>query len=173
MSDVVADLLDLFRSRGHLAYGERVSMAEHLLQTAHAAEQDGAALPLVVAALLHDVGYLLDAGDRRHPEAGAAFLAPHFGPEITEPIRLHVEAKRYLCATEPAYEGSLSPASRATLVRQGGPYDAAEVRAFEASPFARDAVRLRRYDDRAKVPGLVTPDLEHYRPILQSLRRTR
>jgi phosphonate degradation associated HDIG domain protein len=152
-------------------------MTEHMLQSAYAAEQEGAPPRLVAAALLHDYGHFIhdlptDSAqhgvDTRHEEVAHAFLAEHFGPEIAEPIRMHVAAKRYLCAVEPSYVAELSPASIHSLELQGGPYTAGEVAEFEASPHADAAVRVRRYDDAGKVPGLRTPDLEHYRPILAS-----
>src|SRR6185503_18556483 len=99
--------------------------------------------------------------DTQHEEVAHAFLSEHFGPEIAEPIRMHVAAKRYLCATDPSYLGELSPASILSLELQGGPYSPGEVAEFERSPFAEDAVRLRRWDDVGKVAGLETPDLEH------------
>ena len=178
MTEVVDEIFRVFREYGSGAYlGEPVSMTEHMLQSAHAAEQDGAPPRLVAAALLHDYGHFIhehdeDAAehgiDTRHEDVAHAFLSEHFGPEIAEPIRLHVAAKRYLCATDPSYLGELSPASIHSLELQGGPYSAAEVAAFEASPHAADAVRLRRYDDAGKVAGLETPDLEHYRPVLEA-----
>jgi predicted HD phosphohydrolase len=121
---------------------------------------------------LHDVGHLLhglpeDAADRgvdaRHEDGGAAWLAGHFGPEVAAPVRLHVAAKRYLCAVDTDYLGRLTPASLRSLELQGGPFDAAGVAAFEREPFHREAVRLRRWDDAAKVPGLPVPGLDHYR----------
>jgi phosphonate degradation associated HDIG domain protein len=169
----------LFEERGDTAYfGEPVSQAEHALQAAHLAEQEGAPDALVVAALLHDIGHLLhDMGenvadhgvDARHEEAGEAWLARHFGPEITAPIRLHVAAKRYLCAVDPAYRQQLSPASLQSLALQGGPMTEPEVRSFEARPHYRAAVRLRGWDDQAKVPGLPVPGLEHYRSRLEAM----
>jgi phosphonate degradation associated HDIG domain protein len=178
MTDLVDEIFRVFREYGSGAYlGEPVSMTEHMLQSAHAAEQDGAPPRLVAAALLHDYGHFIhkhdeDAAehgiDTRHEDVAHAFLSEHFGPEIAEPIRLHVAAKRYLCATDPSYLGELSPASIHSLELQGGPYSAAEVAAFEASPHAADAVRLRRYDDAGKVAGLETSDLEHYRPVLEA-----
>lgn len=182
MTALVDEIFRVFREYGSGAYlGEPVSLTEHMLQSAYAAEQDGAPPRLVAAALLHDYGHFIheheeDAAehgiDTRHEDVGHAFLSEHFGPEIAEPIRLHVAAKRYLCATDPAYLGELSPASLHSLELQGGPYSAAEVAAFEASPHAEDAVRLRRYDDVGKVEGLDTPDLEHYRPVLEAAIRT-
>lgn len=166
------EVMRLFRLQGESAYhGEAVSQAEHALQAAQLAEEQGAADSLVVAALLHDVGHLVqglaeDIADRgidgRHEDAGAAWLARRFGPEVIEPVRLHVAAKRFLCATEPAYRAALSPASERSLQLQGGPFNDQEVAEFASNPFAHDAVQLRRWDDTAKVPGLAVPGLTHY-----------
>jgi gamma-butyrobetaine dioxygenase len=179
--DVVELVVRLFAVGGEDAYfGEAVSQTAHALQSAHLAERAEAEEALVVAALLHDVGHLLhglpeDVAERgidgRHEQGGADWLARHFGPAVSEPVRLHVAAKRYLCAVEPAYFAGLSPASRRSLELQGGPFDAAGVRTFEAEPYFRDAVRLRRWDDEAKVPGLPVPGLEHYRGRLAAASR--
>ena len=170
---IVDTIMELFARRGATAYhGEAVSQAEHALQAADLAEREGAPDRLVVAALLHDVGHLLDGQDDdladrgvdgRHEEAGCAWLARHFGPEVTEPIRLHVAAKRYLCAVSPSYVDGLSPASRKSLSLQGGAMSDLERGEFESNPAHGDAVRLRHYDDAAKVPGLDVPGLEHHR----------
>jgi phosphonate degradation associated HDIG domain protein len=170
---IVDEIFVLFESRGEQAYfGEPVSQAEHALQAAHQAEKEGAPDALVIAALLHDIGHLLhglpeevaDRGvDGRHEAVGQAWLSRHFGPEIAEPVRLHVAAKRYLCAVDPGYREQLSPASIQSLALQGGPFSEAEVREFEQHPYYREAVQLRRWDDQAKVPGLLVPGLEHYR----------
>jgi phosphonate degradation associated HDIG domain protein len=176
---VVDEILRTFRERGGGAYlGEPVSISEHSLQTALAAERDAAHPTLVAAALLHDYGHLIhelaeDSAehgvDTRHENVAHAFLAQHFGPELVEPIRMHVAAKRYLCAVDPSYLAQLSPASLLSLELQGGAYDDREARAFEASPHANDAVRLRHYDDVGKLPGAPTPGFEHYRPVLESV----
>jgi phosphonate degradation associated HDIG domain protein len=178
---LIDEIFRVFRERGAGAYlGEPVSMTEHMLQSAYAAEQDGAPSRLVAAALLHDYGHFIhdhdeDAAehgiDTQHEEVAHAFLSEHFGPEVAEPVRMHVAAKRYLCATDPSYAGELSPASILSLELQGGPYSPAEVAEFDRSPFAPDAVRLRRYDDVGKVAGLETPGLEHYRPVLEAALR--
>jgi gamma-butyrobetaine dioxygenase len=182
MSELIDEIFRVFREYGSEEYlGERVSMTEHMLQSAYAAERDGAPFQLVAAALLHDYGHFIhefpsDAADHgidtQHEEVAHAFLSEHFGPEIAEPIRMHVAAKRYLCATDPSYLNELSPASVHSLTLQGGPYSPAEVAEFEMSPYARDAVRLRRYDDIGKVEGLETPDLEHYRLVLVASMRS-
>jgi phosphonate degradation associated HDIG domain protein len=173
---IVEKICELFATKGHAAYvGEPVSQLEHALQAAHYAEQDGASDALVTAALVHDIGHLVhklpeDAADRgidtRHEMLGAAWLARYCGAEVTEPIRLHVPAKRYLCATDPHYLGQLSPASVQSLGLQGGPFSAAEIAQFQRNPHYQDAVALRRWDDRAKIPGLQVPPLDHYRPRL-------
>ena len=178
---IVEDILRLFARRGESAYhGEAVSQAEHALQAAELAEQEGAPDTLVVAALLHDVGHLLDGQDEdlanrgidgHHEEAGGAWLARYFGPEVIEPIRLHVAAKRYLCTVGPSYAAGLSPASRLSLEVQGGPMTPAEVAAFERNAYFRDALRLRHWDDTAKVPGLPVPGPSHYRGRLEAVAR--
>jgi len=151
--------------------GETVTQLQHALQCAQLAEAEGASPALITAALLHDVGHMLDDDfedapahdeDRRHEELGDAFLSKWFGADVTEPVRLHVAAKRYLCAVEPDYHDALSPMSRHSLMLQGGPMSEAEVAAFEANPHARDAVRLRRWDDRAKDPSMKTATLGYY-----------
>jgi phosphonate degradation associated HDIG domain protein len=176
-SELIDEIFRVFREHGAGEYlGEPVSMTEHMLQSAYAAEREGAPPRLVAAALLHDYGHYIhdlptDSAqhgvDTQHEEVAHAFLSRHFGPEIAEPIRMHVAAKRYLCATDPSYVSQLSPASILSLELQGGPYSAEEVAEFDASPFAADAVRLRRWDDVGKIAGLDTPDLEHYRPVLE------
>jgi phosphonate degradation associated HDIG domain protein len=170
---VVDEIMDLFARRGSAAYhGEAVSQTEHALQAAELAARQGASDDLIVAALLHDIGHLLDGQDEdlaergldgRHEEAGYRWLAAHFGPTVTEPIRLHVAAKRYLCSVDPTYLDGLSPSSRLSLKLQGGPMKVEERAIFESSPLCHDAVRLRHWDDEAKVPGLEVAGLDHYR----------
>ena len=164
----------LARGAGETYSGERISQLEHALQCALFAEQAGAGPDLVLAALLHDVGHILEGGERaaergidsRHEETGAAWLAERFGPAICEPVRLHVAAKRYLCATDPSYFARLSSASVRSLALQGGPMSAAEAVDFERSPWSGDAVRLRQWDEQGKVVGMKTPDIEHYRTLV-------
>ncbi len=178
---VIDELFQIFTEYGERAYSEEaVSQTAHMLQTAVAAERAGADDALVVASLLHDVGHFLhahghDAANRgvdgEHEMAAADYLSPHFGPEVVEPIRLHVAAKRYLCATSAGYFDRLSPGSVRSLELQGGPMSEAECESFRANPYYRDAVRLRSWDEAAKVPGLLTPDLAHYRPKLEAMVR--
>jgi phosphonate degradation associated HDIG domain protein len=164
-----------FAKRGHEGYGEGVSQLEHALQCATFAERDGAAEPLVVATLLHDIGHMLhdlpediaDQGiDTVHESLGSAWLSRHFGPEVSEPVRLHVAAKRYLSATEPGYYDVLSEASKLSLKLQGGPMSREEQDRFAAGRFHKESVDLRRWDDEGKIVGLKTPALGHFEPMI-------
>jgi gamma-butyrobetaine dioxygenase len=159
-------------ARDHLA--EPVPIGEHMLQAGALAEAAGAESPLVAAAVLHDIGHLLgeDEDEDRHGEAGANWLSQWFGDAVTEPVRLHVPAKRYLCAVDAGYFGLLSAESVRTLSLQGGPMTAAEVAAFEALPYSRDAASVRRWDDEAKDPAVVAPRFAHYAPLLAALVRS-
>jgi gamma-butyrobetaine dioxygenase len=177
--DKIDTLLGLFATKGAAQYGhEAVTQAEHALQAAALAEAEGAAPALVAAALLHDVGHLIHklepetAGwdqDDHHENIGGGFLKQLFGPAVCEPVRLHVPAKRYLCAVEPEYFAILSPASVRSLELQGGKLADEAVAAFRNKPFAADAVRLRKWDDRAKTPGAPTKQIDDYVELLRSL----
>ncbi|MFZ0185736.1 MAG: HD domain-containing protein [Streptosporangiaceae bacterium] len=153
-------------ARDHL--GEPVPIGEHMLQAGALAEAAGAEGALVAAALLHDTGHLLGENEDRHGQAGANWLSQWFGAAVTEPVRLHVPAKRYLCAADAEYFGLLSAESVRTLSLQGGPMTAAEVTAFEALPYFRDAVSVRRWDDQAKDPAVTAPRFAHFAPLLQA-----
>ncbi|MEM9605791.1 MAG: HD domain-containing protein [Actinomycetota bacterium] len=175
----VDTLLGLFERFGRERYGEGINQEEHALQAAKQAIDEGAAPALVAAALLHDVGHLLVERDRvptvdlRHEAVGARALARWFGPEVTNPIALHVDAKRYLCAVDPDYFGILSPGSVHSLELQGGPMTSEEVERFEALPGAEAAARLRRWDEGAKVPGVEAGELADHRELLMDLARER
>ena len=179
--DIVDEIGELFERNGRSLYGgEDVTQLEHALQAAMLAEAEGSETSLIVAALLHDIGHLLhdlpedapaDGIDDVHERLAHNWLRGHFGPEVTEPVRLHVEAKRYLCAVELGYHSSLSAASQQSLEVQGGPFSAAEAREFEQRPFFEQGVRLRRWDDLAKVVGLATPSLNHFLSYARQVRR--
>lgn len=174
--DIVAKIADIFARRGAEAYlGEAVTMAEHMLQTATLAHASGAPDALVAAALLHDIGHFTsefgtyspdDTIDRHHDAAGATALAGHFPQRVVEAVRLHVAAKRYLCAVEQTYHDSLSAASKHSLALQGGPMNPLELADFRRLPFCDDAVQIRRWDDAGKVAGMRTMTFDAFRPIL-------
>ena len=183
MSDIVDRIFETFAARGDRAYGsEAVTQRQHALQSATLAVEDGAAGPLVVAALLHDIGHILDTTklppndsgdlDDAHEDRGAAWLARHFGPSVADPVRLHVAAKRYLCTIEPAYAAKLSPTSHKSYLDQGGPMTADEQAAFRAESYFEEAVRLRRFDDRAKDPACGTALLESFRSLIEEAIET-
>ena len=178
---MVTEIVSLFKSKGDRAYeGEGVSQLEHALQSAHLAEQAGASPELICAALLHDIGHLInDRGetptlrgeDDLHQFMALPFLRPAFPEAVLGAIRLHVDAKRYLCATRPGYREALSEDSKRSLELQGGVFAPAQAERFIEQPFAADAVKVRLWDDAAKVPGLPTPDLAHFEAILRTVAR--
>ncbi len=169
-------IFEAMRRGAEMTYGERVTILQHSLQAALFAIQDGADDWMVAAAFLHDYGHFIhdlgeDAADKGldavHEEIGAEALKDIFIPEVVEPMRLHVAAKRYLVATDPAYRAEITPASLQSLELQGGPFNPAEIAAFEANPHFERAVQLRRYDEAGKVPDMAIPDLEQFRPYLE------
>lgn len=170
-SFLLSHLEALYAQKGGLQYGEDVTQLQHALQCGALAEQAGASDALVLAAVLHDVGHMLhrDAEqalermeDDSHEDLGAKWLASGFSAAVTEPIRLHVQAKRFLCLRDPAYAQALSPLSRVTLQLQGGPMTSEESVRFEATPYAMDAVQLRRWDDAGKVADRLVPPLQYF-----------
>jgi gamma-butyrobetaine dioxygenase len=189
MMSPVDRIAELFTAQGAADYlGEPVTLGAHLLQAGARAHAAGAPAALTAAALLHDVGHLRGADpdddaaelsgrelmsgtDNDHGERGAAWLARWFPPDVTEPVRLHVAAKRYLCTAEPGYLALLTPASVYTLSLQGGPMSDAEAAGFQANQYADGAVAVRRWDDEAKDPAADVPGIGWYRPLLESLVR--
>jgi len=171
----IEEIRAAFAKRGHEGYGEGVSQLEHALQCAVFAQRDGASEPLIVATLLHDIGHMLhdlpediaDQGiDTQHESLGSAWLSQHFEPAVSEPVRLHVAAKRYLSASEAGYFDLLSEASKLSLKLQGGPMSAAEQGRFAAERFHKEAVDLRRWDDEGKIVGMPTLGFEHFVPMI-------
>jgi phosphonate degradation associated HDIG domain protein len=171
----VPDIIDLYRRAGAARYGmEAISQEQHALQCAQLAEQAGSPPELVAAALLHDLGHLVrpepeSGGEQRddlHEFLAIPFLRGVFAEAVIQPIRLHVDAKRYLCAVSSGYREALSPASQRSLALQGGPFTADQAQDFIRQPFAGDAVALRRWDDSAKDPAVATPGWDHYREVL-------
>lgn len=174
---IVGFIADIFNRRGAESYlGEDVTMSQHMLQGAYLAEQAGAGDELIAAALLHDIGhYTNEFGadavslgvDNNHEDAGAAVIAPFFPAVVTDCVRAHVAAKRYLCAVDAEYFGKLSKASVDTLKLQGGPMTAEEVSAFEKGENLDAIIQVRLWDDQGKDPAMVTPPFGHYAPVLQ------
>jgi phosphonate degradation associated HDIG domain protein len=174
--DVRQEIVDIYRQKATARYGlSMVNQLQHALQSATLAEARAEPASLVAAALLHDLGHMIhELGedpasggiDDTHEERAAQWLSADFGPEVTEPIRLHVPAKRYLCAVDPFYFGKLSEDSVRSLALQGGPMSLAEVEAFRRQPHHDAAVRLRQIDDLAKDPAAVTPPFEHFLPAI-------
>ena len=175
--EIVEEILAAFAACGHMDYGENISMQEHMLQAACIAEQKGEDNAVIVATLLHDYGHLvcnmpnntfLDGVNNYHEEVGAKALEQWFGEEIVGAVRLHVDAKRYLCAATPTYMDKLSAASITTLEVQGGPMNDEEMAAFREKSGHQIALKVRVYDDMGKEPQMQRPDLVHYVPMLKS-----
>lgn len=178
-SNIVAFLEDIFERRGGEEYlGEPVTMAEHMLQGATIAEQNGQPEIIIVSALLHDVGHFTsefgmfsmdDTEDRYHEDAGADVLQEFFPTLVTDCVRYHVAAKRYLCATRPTYFDRLSEASIHSLHLQGGPMDDNEVQEFEKNPNLKEIIAVRFLDEAGKRPDMKTPPFSHFAPMVQRI----
>ena len=177
--NIVEFIGGIFDRRGGEEYlGEDVTMAEHMLQGATIAEQNGQSDEIIVGALLHDIGHFTsefgtyhpdDTEDRHHEDAGAEVLEQFFPSVITDCVRFHVAAKRYLCATKPSYFDRLSAASVHTLELQGGPMSADEVAAFEKNPNLKEIIAVRYLDEAGKRAGMETPDYWHFAPMVQRM----
>lgn len=177
--NIVNFLGSIFERRGAEEYlGEPVTIGQHMLQGATIAEHNGQSERIIVAALLHDIGHFTsefgsftmeDTEDRHHEEAGAEVLERFFPSVITDCVRYHVAAKRYLCATKPEYFSRLSEASVHSLKLQGGPMSAEEVAAFEANPNLDDIITVRYLDEAGKRPDMETPDFWHFAPMVQRI----
>ncbi|MCJ2177191.1 HD domain-containing protein [Novosphingobium album (ex Hu et al. 2023)] len=179
-STFIDSVFALFDKFGSEHYGEDASQLQHALQCAQLARQHGCSDSLIAASLLHDIGQFLDdAGnaavklhtDGQHETTGASYLSAVFGPEVTEPVRLHVDAKRYLCTMQPDYRDGLSGASQLSLELQGGTMSDEEAESFLANRYAKAALLLRSFDDAGKRPDWQVPGLDTYRAMLQSLQR--
>lgn len=176
---------DALEKRGGEEYGgEAVTQLQHALQCAELAEREGAPPALVTAALLHDIGHMIDVPegesvesladsgvDTAHEDVGADFLAQWFGEEVLAPIRHHVAAKRYLCLRKPGYPSALSAASVKSLALQGGPFTEAEADDWLKQPFAHEGVRLRIWDDTGKDPAMETQPVAHFRAIAETVAK--
>ncbi|HIC82204.1 MAG TPA: HD domain-containing protein [Kiloniellaceae bacterium] len=178
---VAQALISQLETLGGSRYGgEVVSQLDHALQCATLAHDAGAEDALVTAALLHDIGHLVNpkdegaaaAGiDAAHETVGAAYLSRWFGPAVTAPVAQHVAAKRYLCQAEPGYYQTLSEESVRSLALQGGPFTVEEAEDFRAGPYAEAALALRRWDEAAKDPAMETPPLRDFEAVIERVLR--
>ncbi len=180
MSAITEQIEALFEQQGQTHYGENISQLEHALQTAHLAFNDGHGDYFIVACLLHDIGHLHYAQglayrgiDGEHEDLGANWLASGFPPEVTEPIRLHVAAKRYLCSIDDSYYDSLSLASKRSMLLQGGMMNPLEQKRFANNIYHIDAIKLRQYDDLAKISDLEVYSFTTYLPMLERVSQNR
>ena len=177
----VQEIRSLYIDYGAGLYGgEAVTQLEHALQAATLAEAAGATDTLIAAAFLHDLGHILEARDKsrdpamptidhRHQLAVVPYIHHLFPDAVIEPIKMHVDAKRCLCAIDDGYFSTLSPSSVHSLSLQGGIYSQAQAEQFRARPHAEAALRLRRWDDQAKVENLSTPDVDHFMRYLETV----
>lgn len=178
MSKIIQTIINTFSERGNNKYGaEEVTQLQHALQSALLAEEEQASAELISAALLHDIGHIIESSvlpnhnnqnlDDLHEERAYQWLVEHFGKDVADPVRLHVVAKRYLCTKDETYEKSLSPTSYKSYLDQGGKMNMDEISKFENEPRYQESLRLRRWDDLAKIKSKETPDIEHFIPYLE------
>lgn len=179
-ADTIVDFIgSIFDRRGGEEYlGEPVNMGQHMLQGATIAEQQGQPEEIIIGALLHDIGHFTsefgtftieDTEDRHHEDAGAKVLERFFSKVITDCVRYHVAAKRYLCATKPEYFESLSEASIHSLHLQGGPMNDMEVVEFKKNPNLDQIIAVRYLDDAGKNADMVTPDYWYFAPMVRRM----
>jgi len=179
MNPIIEKIISTFEDRGSEQYGtEAVTQLQHALQSGELAEESGAPESMVTAALMHDIGHILGSAvlpascghdlDDKHELVANGWIKQHFGPDVADPIRLHVIAKRYLCTKYPKYEIQLSPTSLKSYHDQGGPMKTEEMAQFENEPFYQEALELRKWDDQAKARAKATPSLSHFIPAMKS-----
>ena len=175
--NVVSFIKDIFERRGAEEYlGERVTIAEHMLQAATLAEKEGCNEAIIVAALLHDIGHFTsefgsfsmnDEADKLHEDAGARILERFFPKLVVDCVKYHVSAKRYLCAKDPDYFSKLSDASIHSLKLQGGSMSKEEATQFEKNPNLGQIIKVRYFDDAGKEEGMKTPDFDYFIPMIE------
>lgn len=176
--EITDEIMSLYNEHGGAEYaGEKVSQLEHMAQAAQLAEAQGYDEEIILAAFLHDIGHISEAakgdnemdgyGIKDHEELGAEFLREKgFSKKVARLVESHVEAKRYLTYKDPAYYANLSEASKRTLEYQGGPMTADEATAFEQYPLFDLIIRMRNWDEQAKIEHQPLPDLQHYREMM-------
>jgi 2-amino-1-hydroxyethylphosphonate dioxygenase (glycine-forming) len=183
---ITNEIMDLYAGYGGNEYaGEKVTQLEHMVQAAQLAEEQGYDEEVILAAFLHDIGHISEAakgdeseemsasrrmdgfGIKDHEELGAEFLKEKgFSKKVVRLVESHVEAKRYLTATDPAYYAELSEASKRTLEYQGGPMTREEAEAFTQYPLFPLIIQMRKWDELAKIEHKPLPDLQHYRGMI-------
>ena len=176
MQQIVDEIINKYQNNNSLYIGEKVTITEHMIQTAMLAEENHSSESLICACLLHDYGhFIIEDPDRlvsksidgKHEDIGFNFLNNYFRSEVVEPIRLHVQAKRYLCRKK-SYRSALSEASKVSLKLQGGIMSDAEKEKFTSLKFHHDAILLRKYDDDGKIPNTKIKKIEDYRNLINS-----
>ena len=174
--NIVNKIISNFKNSKKLYIGEKVTMSEHMIQTAMLAEENNSSKSLVCACLLHDYGHFIvddpdllvsKSLDGKHEDLGFDFLKNYFVQEVTEPIKLHVLAKRYLCRND-SYYNLLSEASKISLKLQGGIMNDDEAKDFSSLKFYNEAIKVRKYDDDGKIPNVKIKDIEDYRDLISS-----
>ncbi len=173
---IVDKIINKYQSNGGQYLGEKVTMTEHMIQTAMIAEQNHSSESLICACLLHDYGHFIIkdpdqlvsiSKDGKHENIAYNFLKNYFKLEVVEPIKLHVQAKRYLCRNQ-TYWNILSEASKVSLKLQGGVMNDNEAQKFISLKFHDDAILLRKYDDEGKIPNIKIKKIEDYRDLINS-----
>ena len=176
MKQIISKIIYSFKKNKSLYIGEEITISEHMIQTAMLAEKDNSPRYLVCACFLHDFGHFIiedpcllvpKSLDGKHENIGYNFLITYFKPEIVEPIKLHVKAKRYLCR-DGYYFHQLSQASLKSLKLQGGIMNDKEANQFISSKFSKDAITLRKYDDHGKKDNLKIKKIEDYINLISS-----
>ena len=173
---IVDKIINNYQTKKNFYIGEKVTTSDHMLQTAMLAEKNHSSKSLICACLLHDYGHFVIENpdllvtkslDGEHEKVGFDFLKDYFKPEVTEPIKLHVLAKRYLCRNKSYYD-LLSNPSKISLELQGGIMSKEEVLIFTSLKFYKDAIILRKYDDDAKIPNIKMKKIDDYRNLITS-----
>jgi len=173
---IVDKIINNYQTKKNFYIGEKVTISDHMIQTAMLAEKNHLPKSLICACLLHDYGHFViedpdllvtKSLDGEHEKVGFDFLKGYFKPEVTEPIKLHVQAKRYLCRNKSYYD-LLSDPSKISLELQGGIMSEEEVQKFTSLKFYKDAIILRKYDDDAKIPNIKMKKIDDYRNLITS-----
>ena len=174
--EIIEKIIKKYHTNKDFYLGEKITIAEHMIQTAMLAEKNNSPQSLICACLLHDIGHFIiqdpdqlvsKSVDGKHEDIAFNFLKNYFKPEVTEPIKLHVSAKRYLCR-EKSYYNLLSKASKVSLELQGGKMNNDEAQKFILLKHHKDAITLRKYDDEGKIPNMKIKNINDYKELITS-----